>query len=155
MDIATGKEWLEYQQDGNNNLAAINDNGSKFIVSRDGTELSLDNNLYLVDSKTKQETLLTPHTDASEFSDVHFTADGIIYTTDDSREFAGLAQMRKKNASGDDWSDANREVRILDDQKWDVSSVEMTDYPSVMAYTVNRDGFSELYLRKIETAASL
>jgi dipeptidyl aminopeptidase/acylaminoacyl peptidase len=151
MDIASGKEELIYQQNGNNDFAAVNDNGSKIIVSRDGTELSLDNNLYLYDVRSKKETLLTPHSGASQFGDVHFTADGIVYTTEDNREFAGLAQMRKKNASGDDWSDANREVRILDDQKWDVSGVEMTDYPSVVAYTVNRDGFSELYLRKVET----
>src|SRR6266404_6136486 len=40
MDLANGKERILYQQDGNNDLAAINDSGSKFIVSRDGTEYS-------------------------------------------------------------------------------------------------------------------
>ena len=60
----------------------------------------------MVDVATKKETLLTPHTDASEFGDVHFLADGIVLTTNDKREFAGLAYMRKKNAAGDDWSDA-------------------------------------------------
>src|SRR6185312_12944362 len=49
------------------------------------------------------------------------------------------------------WSDANRETRIIDDRRSDVESVAMKPYPSVMAYTVNRDGFSEIYLRKIET----
>jgi dipeptidyl aminopeptidase/acylaminoacyl peptidase len=151
MDIATGKEVLLYQQDGNNDIAALSPDGTKIVVSRDGIEKSLDNNLYLVDLKTKKETLLTRHTDASEFGDVHFTSDGLVYTTNDNREFSGLAQMRKKNASGDDWSDTNREVRMIDNQDWDINSVEMTDYPSVMAYTVNRDGFSEIYLRRVET----
>lgn len=151
IDIATGKEILLYQQDGNNGIAALSQDGKKIIVSRDGTELSLDNNLYLVDLKTKRETLLTPHTGASEFGDVHFTADGLVFTTDDNREFSGLAQVRRKNAAGDDWSDNNREVRMIDSPDWDVNSVEMTDYPSVMAYTINRDGFSELYLRQVET----
>jgi dipeptidyl aminopeptidase/acylaminoacyl peptidase len=151
MDLATGKEELLYQFDGNINIAAVNNAGSKFVLSRDGIEKSLDNNLYLIDVRTKQETLLTPHTDASEFGDVNFLADGIVLTTNDGREFSGLAQMRKKNAAGDDWSDPNREVRIIDDQKWDVGNVAMTDYPSVMAYTINRDGFSELYLRTVET----
>jgi dipeptidyl aminopeptidase/acylaminoacyl peptidase len=142
---------LLYQQDGNNDIAALSPDGTKIVVSRDGIEKSLDNNLYLVDLKTKNETLLTRHTDASEFGDVHFTSDGLVYTTNDNREFSGLAQMRKKNASGDDWSDTNREVRMIDNQDWDINSVEMTDYPSVMAYTVNRDGFSEIYLRRVET----
>jgi dipeptidyl aminopeptidase/acylaminoacyl peptidase len=151
MEIATGKEELLYQYDGNINIAAVNDAGTKFVLFRDGIEKSLDNDLYLVDVKTKTETHLTPHTDASEFGDVNFLADGIVLTTNDKREFQGLAYMRKKNAARDDWSETNRETRIIDDQEWDVGGVAMTAYPSVMAYTVNREGFSELYLRKIET----
>lgn len=152
MDIATGKEELLYQYDGNINIAAVNDAGTKFVLARDGIEKSLDNDLFMVDVATKKETHLTPHKDASEFGDVAFLADSIVLTTNDNREFSGLAQMLKKNAAGDDWSEANREVKIIEDQKWDIGSVAMNDYPSVMAYTVNRDGFSELYIRKIETS---
>jgi dipeptidyl aminopeptidase/acylaminoacyl peptidase len=151
MNVVDGGEKLLYQYDGNNDIVAVSDNGSKFVVSRDGIEKSLDNSLYLVDARTKREILLTPHSDASEFGDVHFTADGLIYTTNDKREFSGLAQMRQKNAAGDDWSDANRAVAIIDGPSWDVGSIETTEFPSVMAYTVNRDGFSELYLRKLES----
>lgn len=151
MDIATGKEELLYQYDGNISIAAVNDNGTKFVLSRDGVERSLDNDLYMVDVATKKETLLTPHTDASEFGDVHFLADGLVLTTNDKREFSSLAYMRKKNASGDDWSEANRETRVVDDQKWDIGGVTLTDNNSMMAYSVNRDGFSQVYLRKIET----
>ncbi|HEY2867217.1 MAG TPA: DPP IV N-terminal domain-containing protein, partial [Pyrinomonadaceae bacterium] len=43
MDVASGKEELLYQYDGNINIAAVNGTGSKFIVSRDSDELSLDN----------------------------------------------------------------------------------------------------------------
>jgi len=151
MEIATGKETLLYQFDGNNSIAAMNDSGTKFIVNRDGTELSLDNNLYLVDARTKSEILLTPHTGAAEFGEANFVADGIVFTHNDNREFISLAQMRKKNASGDDWSDANREVQVLDDSKWDVDDLAMNQYGSEIAYTLNRDGFSVLCLRKYET----
>jgi len=151
MEIATGKETLLYQFDGNNSIAAMNDSGTKFIVNRDGTELSLDNNLYLVDARTKSEILLTPHTGAAEFGEANFVADGIVFTHNDNREFISLAQMRKKNASGDDWSDANRETQIIDDSKWDVDDLAMDQYGSEIAYTLNREGFSELYLRKYET----
>ncbi|MGI8810917.1 MAG: S9 family peptidase [Pyrinomonadaceae bacterium] len=152
MDLSTGSEDLIYQQDGNNDLAAVNDNGTKFIISRDGVDLSLDNNLYLVDAKTKQETLLTPHTGASQFGDVEFVADGIIFAHNNGREFYSLAQMRKKNAAGDDWSDANREVKILDNvTPWDIGGLTMTPNGNTLAYTVNREGFSELELRRVET----
>lgn len=52
MDIQTGVENLLFQHDGNNNIAAVNNDGSKIIVSRDRIELSLDNDLYLINTKT-------------------------------------------------------------------------------------------------------
>ena len=151
MDLATGKGDLVYQQNGSNGVVAINDNGTKIVVSRGGEELSLDNDLYLVDTKTKQATHLTPHTGASEFENAAFVADGLVFTHNDGREFFSLAQMRQKNAAGDDWSAANREVRVLDDTNWDVEDIEMPEYAGVMAYAINREGFNEIRLRKVET----
>ena len=147
-----GKEELLYQYDGNNDFAAINGAASKMIVSRDGTELSLDNNLYLIDLRTKQETLLTPHEGAAQFGGVNFTADGIIFAQDDKREFYSLSNMRLKNAADkNDWSDGNRTVDIIDNTNWDVGGIAMQTYAGHVAYTINREGFSELYIRKVET----
>ena len=151
MELATGKEELLYQHDGNINIAAVNDAGTKFVLSRDGIEKSLDNDLFMVDVATKKETHLTPHKDASEFGDVVFLADSIVLTTNDNREFQGLAQMRKKNAAGDDWSDANRETRIIDRQERDMGNVVLSQDASMVAYTCNAEGFSHLLVRKIET----
>lgn len=149
MELATGSEEMLYQFDGNIGVAAVNDAGTKIILSRSGVKLGLDNDLYLFDVKTKQETHLTPHTGASEFGGVHFLADSIVFTTNDKREFEGLAQMRNKN--DDDWSEANREVKIVHEAAWDVGGVTLSDNKSLMAYTVNREGFSEIWLRKVET----
>ncbi len=151
MTLADGKEELIYQQDGSNSFAAADAFGRKIIVSRDGIELSLDNNLYLIDVATKKETLLTKHEGSAQFGSVYFTADGIVFAHNNKREFYSLAQMRQKNASGDDFSDANREVKVLDETNWDVSDIEMQTYGNTLAYTLNREGFSELYLRKYET----
>ena len=152
MDIASGKEELLYQYDGSNDFAAVDGSGTKIVVSRDGTELSLDNNLYLVDLRTKQEILLTPHEGSAQFGDVHFTADGIVYAQNDKREFYSLSNRRLKNAANkSDWSDKNSEVKVLDETNWDIGGIQMQTYPSHLAYTINREGFSELYLRKVET----
>jgi dipeptidyl aminopeptidase/acylaminoacyl peptidase len=151
MDISSGKETLLYRYDGNVNIAAVNDAGSKFVLSRDSDEKSLDNDLYMVDVRSKKETHLTPHTDASEYGDVNFLADSLLLTTNDKREFQTLVQMRKKNAAGDDWSDANRETAVIDGRSWDIDGVALTDNASMVAYTVNDDGYSQIYLRKIET----
>ncbi len=151
MEIASGKEELQYQQDGSNSVVAASNSGSKLIVSRDGGEYSLDNNLFLIDTSHKSATLLTPHKGAAQYGNAHFVADGIVFAHNEDREFISLAQVRQKNATGDDWSESNRESRILDDANWDVSDIEMTDFGNVIAYTINRDGFSELYFRKYET----
>jgi dipeptidyl aminopeptidase/acylaminoacyl peptidase len=151
MDLTKGKEELLYQYDGNVNIAAVNDDGSKFVLSRDGIEKSLDNDLYLVDVKTKKEVHLTPHADASEFGDVEFLADGLLMTSNDKREFQALIQIRQKNAAGDDWSEANRTSDVVYGPNWDVGGVTLSENASNLAYTVNNDGFSELFIRKIET----
>ena len=151
MDVASGKEEMLYQYDGNQNIAAVSDDGSQIVISRSGVEKSLDNDLYLVDVKTKKEFHLTPHDDASEFGSVNFLADSVVYTTNHNREFEGLAQLRQKNAAGDDWSAENREFKMIADEKWDIGGVTMPPDASLMAYTINNDGFSELYVRKIET----
>jgi dipeptidyl aminopeptidase/acylaminoacyl peptidase len=150
MDIATGKETMLYQYDGNINIAAVKDDGSKFVLSRSGVEKSLDNDLFLVDVATKKETHLTPHTDAAEFGSVNFLGDDIIFTTNDGREFEGIALMKRKNAASDDWSAANRHTVIVADEKWDIGGVTLSDDASMMAYGVNREGYAELFVRRIQ-----
>jgi dipeptidyl aminopeptidase/acylaminoacyl peptidase len=154
MTLADAREELIYQQDGNNDFVAVDASGSKFVISRDGIDLSLDNNLYLVEAATKKETLLTPHTGAAQYGGVHFLPDGksLVLSANDKREFLSLANIRLRNgANSGNWSDANREMRIVDPTTWDVSGIEVLTYGSNVAYTVNRDGFNELYLRGIET----
>ena len=104
--------------------------------------------------KRKQETLLTAHQGAAQFGGVHFTPDGkgLVLSSNDKREFLSLANIRLRNgANSSNWSDANREMRIVDATTWDVGGIEVLPYGSNVAYTVNREGYNELYLRGIET----
>jgi len=151
MDLATGKEELRYRQNGNNSVAAVNEFGTKLVVMRNDTEKSLDNNLYLVDVASGSDVLLTPHSDASQYEDVNFVADGLVLASNEKQEFAALTQLRRKNAATSDLGAANRETVLIDSPHWDVSNIAMTQYGSKIAYLVNKDGFSELYLRKYET----
>lgn len=152
LNLESEKEELLYQHDGSNWFSSVNDAGTKIIVSRSGNEKSLDNDLYLIDLKTKAEIHLTPHADASEFGNTAFLADSILLTTNDGSEFEGLAQLRKKNAATDDWSAANRELqRISNVTPGDVGGVVLRENGGEMAYTINDRGFSRLFVRRIET----
>jgi dipeptidyl aminopeptidase/acylaminoacyl peptidase len=147
MDVASGKEELIYQQDGNNDFADASGSGDKIIVSRSGTELSLDNNLYLVDVKTKKETLLTPHKGASEYGDVEFLPDGdsVIFTSNEDREFTVMMQI-------DNLRNPKMPLvfSIKPEANWDTEGIAFPESGSRFAYTLNREGFSELHLRKFE-----
>jgi dipeptidyl aminopeptidase/acylaminoacyl peptidase len=135
MDVATGTEELIFQQNGSNNFAAASRDGSRIIVSRSGTKLSLDNNLYLIDVSTKKETLLTPHQGSAQFDDVHFLTDNEIeFTTNDKREFKGLASM---------FLDGNV-IRIVNNSQWDIDTLEFSPQNHSKALVINREGFSEL-----------
>lgn len=154
MVIGSGKEEMIYQYDSNNSVAAVDASGKWLIVSRSGGELSLDNNLFLIELETGKETLLTPHKGSAQFGNVGFLPDGrsVLFAQNNDREFIGLSHMRLRSpARSSDWSDANREVRILDDTQWDVSSVALPDNAKRFAYVINREGFSELYFDEIET----
>ena len=143
MDVATGREELVYQQDGSNNPVDWSFDNRYLIVSHENEGLSLDNDLYLVDTQTKQATLLTQHEGAAQFGNVHFAPNGhsIFLGTNDKREFYSLAEMNL----------ATKKVDIIDDTKWDLDLAQMSDDGSLFAYTINRDGFSELYIRRLDT----
>lgn len=153
LDIATGKETLVAQYDGSQSVVAANADATMFIISRDGTELSLDNNLYLL-NKNGDEVLLTPHIGSSQYNNVSFLPDGksLLLAQNDGREFLSLTNMRLKNpANASDWSDGNREMRILDETNWDVNDIELSPKGSSFAYTINDNGYSRLYTQGIET----
>ncbi|MBK7705910.1 MAG: S9 family peptidase [Acidobacteria bacterium] len=147
MTVADGKEEIVYQFDGSNSFAGASSDGRRVIVSRSGTELSLDNNLYLYDTQLKTETLLTPHTDASQFGDVEILPDGdsLLFTSNKDREFAAMVQMDNV------WPKGNpMPFLIRPEENWDVEGVTFPENGSYFAYTLNREGFSELRLRKYE-----
>lgn len=147
MDVASGREEMVYQQDGSNSVEAWSLDGTKMIVSHEDERLSLNNDLYLIDLTTKQATHLTPHDDASIFERVNFTADGrsILLSTNFNREFLSIARMDLQT----------RKIEILDDTKWDVSSFHVSPDARLIAYAINRDGMSELYLREMSADGTL
>lgn len=148
MDTASGKEEMLYQQDGSNSFADASKDGRAIIVSRSGTELSLDNNLYLIDTRTKKETLLTPHTDASEFENAEFLPDGdsLIFTSNQNREFAAKMVMDNLLAN----SAEPKPFLVRPEPNWDIESIAFPAAGSHFAYTLNREGFAELHLRRFE-----
>ncbi|MCA1555801.1 MAG: alpha/beta fold hydrolase, partial [Acidobacteria bacterium] len=144
MDVQTGQESLVYQQDGSNAADAWSHDGRFIVVSRSSDTLSLDNDLYLVELASKGVTHLTPHTGAAQFGDVHFTRDGraLLLSTNVAGEWQSLARMDL----------ATRKIDPATNAMWDTDASEMSADGRLLAYALNREGFSELYVRKLTDA---
>ncbi|CAN5313446.1 S9 family peptidase [soil metagenome] len=141
MNLADGKEELLYQDDSSNFVSAVSDDGSKMIVSRSSVRFSLDNDLYLIDVKTKEVKHLTPHDEAAIYSDVYFLDNNtIIFGTNQNNEFITLSRMNL----------TTKEIVPRDKVLWDLDATATSLDGKKFAYTINREGFSQLYISTIE-----
>ncbi|HEX9918174.1 MAG TPA: S9 family peptidase [Pyrinomonadaceae bacterium] len=144
MEVASGQESLVYQQDGSNAAVAWSADGRFIVVSRASDTLSLDNDLYLVELASKGVTHLTPHEGAAQYGDVHFTRDNraLILSTNAAGEWQSLARLDL----------ATRKLEPATNATWDTDASEMSADGRLLAYALNRDGFSELYVRRLTDA---
>ncbi len=141
MNLAAGKEELLLQEDGSNFVSAVSEDNSKVIVSRSSVRFSLDNDLYLIDTKTKQATHLTPHDEAATFSDVHFLDNNtIIFGTNQNDEFITLSRMDL----------TTKEIVPKNKVLYDLDATAISRDDKNFAYTINREGFSQLYISAIK-----
>jgi dipeptidyl aminopeptidase/acylaminoacyl peptidase len=147
MELQTGREELVYSQDGSNGVAAWSPDGRSLVVSRSNEQLSLDNDLFLVDLASRRATHLTPHEGAAQFSDVHFARDGraLILATNAGGEWLRLSRLDL----------ATRKVTPLEDSAWDTDATALSRDGRLFAYTLNRDGYSELYVRGVNADGTL
>jgi dipeptidyl aminopeptidase/acylaminoacyl peptidase len=146
MDVATGEASLVYQQDGSNAPVAWSADGRFIVVSRSSDTLSLDNDLYLVELASKNVTHLTPHEGAAQYGDVHFTRDNraLLLSANAAGEWQSLARLDL----------ATRRITPATDAPWDTDASEMSPDGRLLAYALNREGFSELYVRKLTDAGT-
>lgn len=146
MDVGSGQESLVYQQDGSNAPVAWSPDSRFIVVSRSSDTLSLDNDLYLVEVATKGVTHLTPHTGATQYGDVHFTRDNrsLLLSTNAASEWQSLARMDL----------ATHKIESATNASWDTDASELSADGRLLAYALNRDGFGELYLRKLTDAGT-
>ncbi len=141
LDIASGEEEMLLQDNGSNFVAAVSDDGSKVIVSRSSVRFSLDNDLYLVEAKTREAAHLTPHGEATQYGDVHFLPgnDSIIFGTNQAGEFITLSRMDL----------ATKKITPYETAEWDLDATALARDGQTFANTDNVEGFSQLYVRSL------
>lgn len=103
---------------------------------------TLDTDLFLCDLRNGELTHLTPHDGYALYFAGDWLPDGsgFLVVTDEGREFKGLAIYRLKERKFD-W---------LETPEWDVEDIALSPDGHVLAWTVNEDGISRLYLRDLK-----
>ncbi len=141
MDVQTRKAKRVLTQDGTNYALAFSPDGKSVVFTR--VDTPSNQNLYLLDLATGKERLLTPHQGNANYESVAFGRDGKLYfSSDEGREFSCLASLDPKGGP----------LTFLTPDTNDVETVEFNEAGDKVAYFVNRDGYSDLYVRDLGAA---
>ncbi|RJP82244.1 MAG: S9 family peptidase [Candidatus Zixiibacteriota bacterium] len=144
-DLGWGPSHLVYQKNQSLNCLGWSPDDRWLVVSEE--ESNSNNNLYLVDVKTGEERLLTPHAGQALYQNVVWMPDarGFYLVSDQDREFAGLA-----------YYDLNRgELEWIETPDWDVNEIALSQDGSLLAWTVNVDGYMQMTIRDLYTGGNL
>lgn len=125
------------EQDGTNSVADWGGGGRYLVVSRANS--NLDNDLYLLDLESREVRHLTPHDGEAVFAAAALQDDGsILLISNRDREFMGLARLDTRDLT----------LEYIAEAGWDVEDLAATRDGRVLAYAVNEDGYSHVYLRR-------
>lgn len=140
-DAKTGASRRVLQRDGTNSVAGWSPDGASLLVSCANT--NLDRDLFLVDVATGDTVHLTPHTGTVQYEDPLFSADGksLYLRCDLDREFLNLARL----------DIATRKIEFVEDVRWDLDLIALSDDGRVMVKGYNVDGFTELHVVEVGT----
>lgn len=141
MDLTTRDKKLVYQKDGNFAVAEWSPDGKTLIIEEAVT--NTDANLYSFELATRQAALLTPHKGDAIYSNVRFTPDSktLYLSSDQDRDFENLAKIDLPNGK----------LTYLENEKREISGMNLSENGRYMAYSANVDGYGELFVKDMQT----
>jgi dipeptidyl aminopeptidase/acylaminoacyl peptidase len=132
--------------------AVADAHGDKVIVveARSG----FDQDLWLVDLKTKAKKLLTKHTGDERWGSPHFTRDGkaILVLTDAGREYLGLVALDVASGKRTDVLLVDNDIQDISVPTYATAKAAAGAPEDVAAITVNKDGIEEVHLLRLDAA---
>ncbi|UCH02603.1 MAG: S9 family peptidase, partial [Candidatus Bathyarchaeota archaeon] len=149
-DVTTEQSRRVWEQDGANSPEAWSHDDARLLVKRMNT--NLDSDFYLIDLKTREPTLLTPHHDEASYSHPAFTPDdqSIVCLTNRDREFVSFVSIE---------IETGKEEAIVEAEH-DIDGLAISVDGGKAAFTTNEEGYStisilDLATRRCETVKGL
>ncbi|HEU0298333.1 MAG TPA: alpha/beta fold hydrolase, partial [Longimicrobium sp.] len=124
---------------GNLGIEAWRPDGEALVLSQGRGEA--DNDLFLLDLQTRKlDTLFMPE-QMSSYREIQWTPDGqgFFIATNHERDFAGLAHYHIPE----------RALHWMQEPRRDVEAVALSPDGQILAYSVNEDGWSRLFIRDL------
>ena len=139
-----GEPELLLQHGGTNRVSTFSPDGRYLLFTRH--QASLVNGLYLLDLQTRYVRALTDGDTIAYHGQVQWAPDsrGLYLVCDSDREFRGLAFLSLESGS----------LEWLATPEWDVEELKLSPDGTMLAYTVNAGGRSELWLRDLASGQS-
>ena len=120
------------------NVAPIWSKDGKFIVYTQEQSKGTDSNVFVVEVRTAESTLLTPHDGERTYSANDVSPDGksVLITSNagDGYDNVGLLDI------------ASKKIRWLTQEKWEISGESFSPDGKFLTYTANVDGNTDIYL---------
>ena len=120
------------------NVAPIWSKDGKFIVYTQEQSKGTDSNVFVVEVRTAESTLLTPHDGERTYSANDVSPDGksVLITSNagDGYDNVGLLDI------------ASKKIRWLTQDKWEISGESFSPDGKFLTYTANVDGNTDIYL---------
>lgn len=140
MNISSEKTIRVLEHDGSNIPRAWSHDGKLLLVKRMNT--NLDSDFYLLDLKTRQISLLTPHCGEASYFHPVFTSDdqSILCLTNRNREFVSLVSIDIETGK----------ERKLSENDVDLDGLALSPEGSKVAYTTNEEGYSKIKIMDLD-----
>lgn len=138
QDVAGGDVRVVYESAGQCEVAAWSPDGGHMIVSL--VESSSDNTLLEVPTAGGAVRELTPHHGCARFERPAYAGDAIYLLSDRDSDFLVLSRLDRRTL----------ELTTVLDVGWDVEDLSVSPDGAQLAYHVNVDGYSEVYVRDIK-----
>lgn len=145
QDVCDGEPEMIYESDGSTAVAAWSADGNSLVILK--SKSNWNQRLYLLCLKTGRLEALTPHEGMAAFKSVvwHPHKNGFYFVTDLDREFTALA-----------YYDCDRKsYNILENPPWDIEEVTVSPTGTLLAYTVNKEGYSDLHIKDLQANKEL
>ncbi|MGE3913135.1 MAG: prolyl oligopeptidase family serine peptidase [Chloroflexota bacterium] len=140
LDLQTGQRRCVFQGDGTYYAAGISPDGRSLLLQEAGS--AWEHAVYVVDLVTGDTRRLTP-AGTARYKQLAWGADSrtAYCVSDQGRDFLGLAAL-------DTWTG---DLRWLSRPNWDIDDFAVSPDGERIAYQVNVDGYSEIWVQTVAT----